>query len=914
MSLVTLKKNKIAAAVAIALLAIGTESNAATTNNTSPATSNVGYDTTNTNPIGSGITTATVSGGPFNTTTGITSTANGVGTGVTLYNGVAGSAPYNVTAAPYITITSAATGTTTNSSDTVTNTSTIIVTGGSGVGIVLRSIDTESHTAYASIYATDVAGTTAAAYASSLATSITHVDSNNVNNSGSITANTGIGLISTSSATTSATARAYVWANNDGVSGTEYPSASATSSAISTATSTILSNTIVNTGTINATAYGVQLKSTSTGADSASSAVDGYYGLDGYLGDDLTHSWASGAHTTSATNYSTVSSSVNLNNFTNSGDIIVSNGAGVVLNSVAVSTDHASSTAVSQVNTNVIANSGTIAASASSASNSSDGIGLYASTSGADRAGFTAAVNSNTISNTGFVYAMNNGINLTATTSYVTGALGAAATVNSNTITNTYIGRVVAQNIGINLNASTVKSNTINNTGLIVSDPGMTLSGSTITKSNPASWDANAATAINITSTVAVTGSDSNALNIGAPAYLAGRILLDSDSNTKVTLTSGISQSNRWAFQHTLGIEQVNQASPYAWVGGSATYASLLGTVPWFVNQLKSDVNGVVNDVYATIDPSAFAAAPNQLADLSNMVSTISRDGLAKNTTATDGFWLSAQGGVMNYDGNYSSTMKQDNNLYTVALGYNRTVLDDYRVGLVVGYSDASFDTGSFYKDLYGHSYNNKAKGGYLGARAATKVGPFDVDAGLSAGFQNHDDKRFVNDNLVWWGESTATSSYNSYWFSPEAGLSLPIPVIAGFTVSPNVRVSYSGQHIESYTESGTNANATIDSRYIGVVESKVGINIANSFGPVDVSADIGYMGRSLVGDDKVKVTMIGDVHDVSFYYRDVNAGYLKAKVNLNINDNVEAGVTASYTNGTNVEGGNVMGAVKVKF
>ena len=73
-------------------------------------------------------------------------------------------------------------------------------------------------------------------------------------------------------------------------------------------------------------------------------------------------------------------------------------------------------------------------------------------------------------------------------------------------------------------------------------------------------------------------------------------------------------------------------------------------------------------------------------------------------------------------------------------------------------------------------------------------------------------------------------------------------------------------------------------------------------------------MGRSLVGDDKVKVTMIGDVHDVSFYYRDVNAGYLKAKANLNINDSIEASVAASYTNGTNVEGGNVMGAVKVKF
>ncbi len=863
--------------------------------------------------VNSGVTPQAISlsshGWPGGLGSLVTPGYNNVGSGITLFNGVA-TGSYSTTGGDTW-ITSSATGTSTASGNTVNNASTILVTGGTNAGINLISYDNEQHSAYASIYAETNSTTSATAIANSVASSITHTDTNNVNNTGTITANTGIGLTSTSRATSSAEADVYIWADYDNTDGGEHATGTITATANSTSTSTVTANNITNSGNINAAAYGVQLKSSATA--SASTAV----GYDAYRG--ALHNWGTGgAATPSYSYYSLVTSQVNINTLANSGNVIVSNGAGVVLNALASGTSSGAlvisptaSSAISQVNTNVINNSGTISAGYTSGTNSSDGIGLYASTTGADVAAFTAAVNSNTISNTGFVYAMNNGISLTASTSYNSGA---AATVNSNTITNTYLGRVVAQNIGINLNASTVKSNTISNTGLIVSDPGMTLSGSTITKSNPASWDANAATAINITSSVAVTGSDSNALNIGAPAYLAGRILLDSDSNTKVTLTSGISQSNRWAFQHTSGIAQANQASPYAWVGGSATYASLLGTVPWFVNQLKSDVNGVVNDVYATIDPSAFAAAPNQLADLSNMVSTISRDGLAKNTTATDGFWLSAQGGVMNYDGNYSSTMKQDNNLYSVALGYNRTVLDDYRVGLVVGYSDASFDTGSFYKDLYGHSYNNKAKGGYLGARAATKVGPFDVDAGLSAGFQNHDDKRFVNDNLVWWGESTATSSYNSYWFSPEAGLSLPIPVIAGFTVSPNVRVSYSGQHIESYTESGTNANATIDSRYIGVVESKVGLNIANSFGPVDVSADIGYMGRSLVGDDKVKVTMIGDVHDVSFYYRDVNAGYLKAKANLNINDSIEASVAASYTNGTNVEGGNVMGAVKVKF
>ena len=909
MSTVKFKQNKISAAVALALLSVAMDSNAV--DNTSPYTSaltGVGQNSTNSAVVvGSGVTPQAISlsshGWPGGSGPLVTPGYNNVSSGIVLFNGVA--TGVYLTTGGNTWITSSATGTSTASALTVNNASTILVTGGTNTGINLISYDSEQHSAYASIYAETISNTSATAIANSVASSITHTDTNVVTNSGTITADTGIGLTSTSRATSSATANVYIWADYD-ASGSENPTGTVSASAQSTSTSTVYNNNITNSGNINAVVYGIQLRSSATG--SATTSV----GYDAWIGG--TNTWGAGSHSVTNTYYSLVTSQVNTNTLTNSGNIIVSNGAGVVLNAVAQGTASAGATssyAHSEVISNIINNSGTIAAGYTSGTNSSDGIGLYASTTGANVAGFTAAVNSNNISNTGFVYAMNNGISLTASTTYNSGA---AATVNSNTITNTYLGRVVAQNIGININATTVAANTITNTGLIVSDPGMTLNGSTITKSNPALWNANSATAIEIDSTVVVSGANSNALNLGAPAYLAGRILLDTQASTNVTLTSGISQSNRWAFQHAAGYNQADQASPYAWVGGSATYASLLGTVPWFVNQLKADVNGVVNDVYATIDPSAFAAAPNQLADLSNMVSTVSREGLAKNTSATDGFWLSAQGGVMNYDGNYSSTMKQDNNLYSVALGYNRTILDDYRVGLVVGYSDASFDTGSFYKDLYGHSYNNKAKGGYLGARAATKVGPFDVDAGLSAGFQNHDDKRFVNDNLVWWGESTATSSYNSYWFSPEVGLSLPIPAVAGFTVSPNVRLTYSGQHIDGYTESGTNSNATIDSRYIGVFEGKVGINIANTFGPVDVSADIGYMGRSLVGDDKVRVTMIGDVHDVSFYYRDVNAGYLKAKANLNINDNVEASVAASYTNGTNVEGGNVIGAIKVKF
>ena len=769
-------------------------------------------------------------------------------------------------------------------------------------GIDLSSDNTATATAYARDYETGVAAISASASTSATATSNSTVSNNTVNNSGSITANKGIQLRSTSSASASATAVADAWANNDGNSTGENPTATATAVATATANSLVSSNVITNSGTITARDLGISLLSVSNASDAASATRILEVGNNS--GADVHYSSSTVAGT--ATSSSTTTSYITGNTVSNSGTVVVTAGTGVSLLSQAGITSTVDS-ATATVNTNTINNSGVIAASGAS----SDGIYLNAQANGtAD----VALINGNTINNTGRVYAGRNAISLTASELNTSNA-----TVSQNTITNPYDARIVAGNIGVYINAVNVNRNTITSSGLIVSDPGMSLSGTALTKSSPSTWNPTAtgsgqAIAIEIDATGVTSAGQQNNLNLNAPAYLAGRILLDTDSKTNVNLTSGISHSVRWAFQHASGYIQTNQASAYNWTGGSTTWASLSGTVPWFVNQQTADVNGIVNDVYATIDPSAFAAAPNQLADLSNMVSTVSREGLAKNTTATDGFWLSAQGGVMNYDGNYSSTMKQDNNLYSVALGYNRTVLDDYRVGLVVGYSDASFDTGSFYKDLYGHSYNNKAKGGYLGARAATKVGPFDVDAGLSAGFQNHDDKRFVNDNLVWWGESTATSSYNSYWFSPEVGLSLPIPAVAGFTVSPNVRLTYSGQHIDGYTESGTNSNATIDSRYIGVFEGKVGINIANTFGPVDVSADIGYMGRSLVGDDKVRVTMIGDVHDVSFYYRDVNAGYLKAKANLNINDNVEASVAASYTNGTNVEGGNVIGAIKVKF
>ena len=723
----------------------------------------------------------------------------------------------------------------------------------------------------------------------------TTINSNTISNSGqiSLTSSGSVGIAVDGSSIATSYANASVSTSQSGTNPGTTNHTTATNLISNAIATTILeSNNITNTGSILAD-VGVRLLAiadvNSSGATSSSN-----------------NNVSSSTPTTSSSSYESDAWVQSSNNVTNSGAIVASVGNGIELRAEAGLSSSAD-VATAHVENNTITNNGIVSAG-------SDGILVKALATAVTSS--NAYVQGNTINNTGSIFAMNNGVEITAFDSGTNNG-----TVTGNTINNNYGGRVVADNIGLyihseSLAGNTVANNTINNSGLIVSDPGMTLSGTSLTKSNIANWIANNATAIQIAGDPPPLIT--NTLNLNAPAYLAGRILLDANSNTNVNLTSGVSQSVRWAFQHDtsggVAYSQTNQASPYAWVGGLTTFAALSGPEPWFVNQQKTDVNAVVNDVYATIDPSGFAAAPNQLADLSNMVSNIAREGLTKNTEATDGFWLSAQGGVANYDGNNTSTMKQDNNLYTIALGYNRTVLEDYKVGLVAGYSEATFSTGSFYNDLYSHSFNNDAKGGYLGAIATTTMGPFDIDVGLSGGFQNHKDKRFVNDNLVWWGQSTANSSYNSYWFSPELGLSIPFQIAGGFTISPNVRLTYSGQHIDGYTESGTNSNATVDSQYIGVFEGKVGLKVANSFGPFDVSADVGYMGRSLTGDNQVLVTMIGDTHEVSYYYQDVHAVYVKAKASLNINKTVQAGVTASYTNGNNIEGGNVMGTVKINF
>jgi hypothetical protein len=509
--------------------------------------------------------------------------------------------------------------------------------------------------------------------------------------------------------------------------------------------------------------------------------------------------------------------------------------------------------------------------------------------------------------------------------------------IADNTVSNISGGRIIAINSGISLTTlgnELVDGNTINNSGLIITDKNMTISGGSFTRSDKADFDdgeggiTGPGIAIQIGGGETVPGGQIipelsltvngtsrnylsagfNSLNLSAPGYIAGQVLLAGTANVRLSLTSGPSHSVLWSITDNSAYGQVRQNFTT-----NATEAMLYGVVPWFVNE--GDNAGY--DIYATLDPSAFAAAPNMLGDLSTMVSNLSKTG-RELTETRRGFWANAQGGERDYEGDSVATLNQKTRLSGATIGYTHQFSDSWRASGFIGASESKLNVASVYSDVYSNSYSNKANGGFVGISFTGSLGPIQMNLGLAGGKQSHKDRRFVNDNLQWWGISHADSKYDSTWYSPEIGFALPIKADAGWSVTPSLSWRYTGQNIDGFTETGlssSTANAVIASRRLGVSEANAGINITLPYGNgSSISGNLGYMHRTSSGDDNVRVLMINHTKDVPFFYKDISAGSVGIDWKQNLFSNAYFYLNANYIKGNNVDGGDVATGLKVEF
>ena len=99
------------------------------------------------------------------------------------------------------------------------------------------------------------------------------------------------------------------------------------------------------------------------------------------------------------------------------------------------------------------------------------------------------------------------------------------------------------------------------------------------------------------------------------------------------------------------------------------------------------------------------------------------------------------------------------------------------------------------------------SRGALVGAYAGRSWGDYYVTAQLAVGYSNHDSGRNV-------GADIARADYDSFFVSPSLSIMRAYTgVWDGVTLVPSATVRYTGQYTSDYTEEGSAANQTVESR-----------------------------------------------------------------------------------------------------
>ncbi|WP_420333124.1 autotransporter outer membrane beta-barrel domain-containing protein [Roseibium sp.] len=397
-----------------------------------------------------------------------------------------------------------------------------------------------------------------------------------------------------------------------------------------------------------------------------------------------------------------------------------------------------------------------------------------------------------------------------------------------------------------------------------------------------------------------------NIVTLGSAGYLGGTITFDAP--TTLNIVTGASHSVLWQ------VPNANLA------GGKA---NLSGSVPWFYQSTTGQ--------FATFDPTGLTAGFNQFADAANTLARLGRTGLAQahgrgpvekpaavlaftngRARAVAGFtallreeplpehryglesgrfWITGFGSATSYGGD-DTTLKQRIDQAGTAIGYAWEQSADTRLGVMAGYLNGSITADSVWaeaQDIDNH-------GVFAGIYGDRRFGPVTVGLGVSGGWQQNDSRRFINDNTalsggLTLGESSASASYDSWFFTSEATLAAEMTIGGtGLVVTPTLRGRYGLMYTGGYREGGSKANATVSAHSLGVLEADVELGVSRDFGLATLSGRAGYLLRGSIGDDDVSVTLVGIPKSVGLGSTGLSSAFLGAALHLNL------GPQASFT------------------
>jgi hypothetical protein len=150
------------------------------------------------------------------------------------------------------------------------------------------------------------------------------------------------------------------------------------------------------------------------------------------------------------------------------------------------------------------------------------------------------------------------------------------------------------------------------------------------------------------------------------------------------------------------------------------------------------------------------------------------------------------------------------NQFYGGMLGVEKQAREHLRIGVFAGAGESR----SIIDLNYGNSKSDTA---FAGTFARYSHGILMLQGTVQGGHSANESNRTVNNNLLPGGLETATASYGSTYFSPEATVALHIPLGllhgAFYTLTPSVNLRYLFAAYDPYTETGSTANLSVAGR-----------------------------------------------------------------------------------------------------
>lgn len=230
-------------------------------------------------------------------------------------------------------------------------------------------------------------------------------------------------------------------------------------------------------------------------------------------------------------------------------------------------------------------------------------------------------------------------------------------------------------------------------------------------------------------------------------------------------------------------------------------------------------------------DPLGYAPARPQGA------AEAATDELAASTSpAGPEVWGKVFGGVVGKTSEYGAT------LGGIVAGSHVAVDASTRLGGVVSVSDARFAT-------TGNGQVVTSTIGSLGLYGSTDLGGVTVNYSVLGGVAaNHSDR-----TVTALTTETARADFTSWYWSPELGVSIPVPLLDGVDTDAGFKLRYIGGGVGGYTESGSSQNLTVGASALNLLDARAELTASlalasTGYGDVTLAATGGVMAQHNFG------------------------------------------------------------------